>query len=73
MRVVGLVVLFSSWKPICIRVRIRVGSVVLRGMGSRVIPVRLDEELLELVDELVRLGLYGSRGEASGGFGAVAL
>ncbi|BEP17369.1 hypothetical protein PYJP_07210 [Pyrofollis japonicus] len=34
------------------------------GMGSRVVPVRLDEELLELVDELVRLGLYGSRSEA---------
>ena len=33
-------------------------------MGSRVVPVRLDRELLAFVDTLVRLGVYGSRSEA---------
>jgi Arc/MetJ-type ribon-helix-helix transcriptional regulator len=33
-------------------------------MGSKVVSVRLDDELLKLVDELVRLGVYGSRSEA---------
>ena len=28
------------------------------------VSVRLDDELLKLVDELVRLGVYGSRSEA---------
>jgi Arc/MetJ-type ribon-helix-helix transcriptional regulator len=31
---------------------------------GRVVPVRLDDELLRLVDELVRLGIYKSRSEA---------
>jgi Arc/MetJ-type ribon-helix-helix transcriptional regulator len=34
------------------------------GMGSRVVPVRLDDDLLRLVKELVELGVYGSRSEA---------
>jgi Arc/MetJ-type ribon-helix-helix transcriptional regulator len=33
-------------------------------VASKVIPVRIDEELLKLIDELVRLGLYSSRSEA---------
>ncbi len=33
-------------------------------MGSRVVPVRLDDDLLKLVDGLVRLGVYSSRSEA---------
>ena len=33
-------------------------------MGSRVVPIRLDEETLHLIDTLVRLGIYGSRSEA---------
>ncbi len=33
-------------------------------MGSKVVPVRLDDEILEFIDELVRLGLYSSRSEA---------
>ncbi len=33
-------------------------------MGSKVVPVRLDDEVLEFIDELVRLGLYSSRSEA---------
>ncbi len=33
-------------------------------MGSKVIPVRLDDEILEFIDEPVRLGLYSSRSEA---------
>ena len=33
-------------------------------MGSRIVPVRLDDDLLKLVDELVRLGIYSSRSEA---------
>lgn len=31
---------------------------------GRVVPVRLDDELLGFVDELVRLGVYSSRSEA---------
>ncbi len=33
-------------------------------MGSRVVPIRLDEETLRIIDTLVRLGIYGSRSEA---------
>ncbi len=33
-------------------------------MGSRVVPIRLDKEVLEAVDELVRLGVFSSRSEA---------
>ena len=33
-------------------------------MGSKVIPVRLDDDTLRLVEELVRLGIYSSRSEA---------
>lgn len=33
-------------------------------MGSRVVPVRLDDETLRLIDELVNLGVYNSRSEA---------
>ncbi len=33
-------------------------------VGSEVVPVRRDDDLLELVDELVRLGIYSSRSEA---------
>ena len=33
-------------------------------MTSRVIPVRIDDKLLELIDELVRMGIYSSRSEA---------
>jgi len=33
-------------------------------MGSKVIPVRLDEDLARFVEELVELGVYGSRSEA---------
>ncbi len=33
-------------------------------MGSKVIPVRLDEELARFIEELVELGVYGSRSEA---------
>ncbi len=33
-------------------------------MGSEVVSVRLDDEILEFIDELVRLGLYSSRSEA---------
>jgi len=33
-------------------------------VGSKVVPVRLDDDLLKLVDELVRLGVYSSRSEA---------
>ena len=33
-------------------------------MGSRVIPVRLDDDTLRLIEELVRLGIYSSRSEA---------
>ncbi len=33
-------------------------------MGSRVVPIRLDEETLRLIDTLVRLGIYSSRSEA---------
>ena len=33
-------------------------------VGSRIVPVRLDDDLLKLVDELVRLGIYSSRSEA---------
>jgi len=37
---------------------------LVSGVGSKVVPVRLDDDLLKLVDELVRLGVYSSRGEA---------
>ena len=30
----------------------------------QVVPVRLDREIIEVVDELVRLGLFSSRSEA---------
>lgn len=33
-------------------------------MGSRVVPVRLEDDTLRLIDELVRLGIYSSRSEA---------
>ena len=33
-------------------------------MGGQVVPVRLDREVLELIDMLVRLGIYSSRSEA---------
>ena len=33
-------------------------------MGSRIVSVRLDDDLLKLVDELVKLGIYSSRSEA---------
>ena len=33
-------------------------------MGSRVVPLRLDAEVLEVIDEFVRLGLFSSRSEA---------
>ena len=33
-------------------------------MGSRVIPVRLDDDTLRLIEELVKLGVYESRSEA---------
>ena len=33
-------------------------------MGSQVVPLRLDKEVLEVVDELVRLGVFSSRSEA---------
>ena len=33
-------------------------------MCSQVVPVRLDRELLEFVDTLVRLGVFKSRSEA---------
>ena len=33
-------------------------------MGSRVVPVRLDDDTLRLIDELVKLGVYNSRSEA---------
>jgi len=36
---------------------------LVSGVGSKVVPVRLDD-LLKLVDELVRLGVYSSRSEA---------
>jgi len=44
--------------------RIRIRITWVRSMGSRVVPVRLDRELLEFVDELVRLGVFSSRSEA---------
>ncbi len=33
-------------------------------MGSKVVPIRLDDDTLKLVDELVKLGVYSSRSEA---------
>ncbi|RLG86683.1 MAG: CopG family transcriptional regulator [Thermoprotei archaeon] len=33
-------------------------------MGTRVVPLRIDKEVLEVVDELVRLGVFSSRSEA---------
>ena len=33
-------------------------------MGGKVVPIRLDDELLRLVDVLVKLGVYSSRSEA---------
>ncbi len=33
-------------------------------MGSQVVPIRVDKEVLEVVDELVRLGVFSSRSEA---------
>ena len=33
-------------------------------MGSQVVPIRVDREVLEFVDKLVRLGVFGSRSEA---------
>ncbi len=37
---------------------------MVRRLGSQVVPVRLDRELLEFVDALVQLGVFGSRSEA---------
>ena len=33
-------------------------------MGSRIVPLRVDKEVLEVVDRLVRLGVFSSRSEA---------
>ncbi len=33
-------------------------------MGSQVVPVRLDRDLLELIDLLIKLGVFNSRSEA---------
>ena len=33
-------------------------------MGSKVIPVRLNDDILGLIDRLVKLGIYRSRSEA---------
>ncbi|MGB9730271.1 MAG: ribbon-helix-helix domain-containing protein [Thermoprotei archaeon] len=33
-------------------------------MGSRVVPIRLEDDILRLVEELVKLGVYKSRSEA---------
>ena len=33
-------------------------------MGSQVVPVRLDDDILRFIEELVRLGIYKSRSEA---------
>jgi len=33
-------------------------------MGSQVVPIRLDRELLEFIDMLVKLGIFNSRSEA---------
>ena len=32
-------------------------------VGSRIVSVRLDDDLLKLVDELVKIGIYSSRSE----------
>jgi Arc/MetJ-type ribon-helix-helix transcriptional regulator len=49
-------------ETLIIRIRIRIPWVL--SVAGKVIPVRVDEELLRLIDELVRLGLYSSRSEA---------
>ena len=33
-------------------------------VGSQVVPVRLDKEVLETVDKLVKIGVFSSRSEA---------
>ena len=33
-------------------------------MGTQVVPLRLDKEALEIIDELVKMGLFNSRSEA---------
>jgi len=33
-------------------------------VGSRIVPLRVDKEVLEVVDRLVRLGVFSSRSEA---------
>ena len=33
-------------------------------MGSKVVPLRLDDEIIEFIDYLVRLGIYRNRSEA---------
>jgi Arc/MetJ-type ribon-helix-helix transcriptional regulator len=33
-------------------------------MGNRVVPVRLDEDVLSLVEDLVELGIYETRSDA---------
>ena len=33
-------------------------------MGTQVVPLRLDKESLEIIDELVKMGLFNSRSEA---------
>ena len=48
-------------KSLSTRIRI---SVLGMEMGSKVIPVRLDNDTLRLIEELVRLGIYSSRSEA---------
>jgi len=45
-----------------IRIRIRIILVYL--VGSRIVPLRVDKEVLEVVDRLVRLGVFSSRSEA---------
>ena len=44
----------------CIPTRIQGGV----DLSSKVIPVRLDDEVLKFIEELVRLGIYSSRSEA---------
>ena len=39
-------------------------SSLKHAMGDKVVPIRLDDELLRLIDELVELGVYNSRSEA---------
>jgi Arc/MetJ-type ribon-helix-helix transcriptional regulator len=45
-----------------IHIRIR----ILKGykLGSKVVPVRIDDDMLKFIEELVKLGVYSSRSEA---------